>query len=77
MASPCSCWRDGVQVEKYRPKRLTEVVGNAAAVEAFRRFVQERAFPNLILAVGSLLTLLLSVTDWLTGTPRCWQDDMP
>ena len=68
---------DGVQVEKYRPKRLTEVVGNAAVVEAFRRFVQERAFPNLILAVGSLSAPLLSMVDWVTGTPRCWQDDMP
>ena len=39
------------QVEKYRPKNIDDVVGNAEAVSRLQVIGREGNFPNVILAV--------------------------
>ena len=41
----------GMQVEKYRPKDIDDVVGNVEAVSRLQVIRREGNFPNIILAV--------------------------
>ncbi len=46
---PCVC---GVQVEKYRPQVVSDIVGNPEAVSRLRVIAEEGNMPNIILAVS-------------------------
>lgn len=45
------------RVEKYRPKTLTEIVGNEEMVKRFIYFAKNGNIPNLLISVIKLLLL--------------------
>jgi len=60
-------------VEKYRPKDISEIVGNVETVSRLQIIASEGNMPNLILAVRSLPQAPL----WsLSGLSQMWEDDL-
>ena len=49
------------QVEKYRPKNIDDVVGNAEAVSRLQVIGREGNFPNVILAVRPAPAVLIAI----------------
>ena len=47
-------------VEKYRPNKVVDIVGNEDAVSRLQVIAQDGNMPNLILAVSSLVDLCLT-----------------
>lgn len=63
-------------VEKYRPTRLDEVVGNSTAVDQLKAIAEEGGMPNIILVVSQIfkneLPVFLLIYD--IGSSRYWKD---
>ena len=55
LCPPCG---DDLQLEKYRPQYIHEIVGNTEAVARLQVIAEEGNMPNVILAVGSLYVSL-------------------
>ena len=51
---PCGPARYPPQVEKYRPTRIKDIVGNVEAVSRLQIIAEEGNMPNIILAVRPL-----------------------
>ena len=49
-----------LQVEKYRPTLISEIVGNKEAMERLQVISEEGNMPNIILAVCSRTSILVS-----------------
>ena len=53
-------------VEKYRPHKIEDIVGNEDAVSRLQVIARDGNMPNLIFSVYSLSLLLVSLTYWLS-----------
>ena len=53
------------RVEKYRPTRLPDVVGNQETITRLQVFAQQGNVPNVIIAVRKLIQITLKVLKYL------------
>lgn len=68
---PHNAARVSLQLEKYRPTLIKEIVGNTEAVARLQVIAEEGNLPNIILAVSSCLLLHAS------RSPSTWCPTAP
>lgn len=62
-------------VEKFRPTKVSDIVGNQDAVARLQVIARDGNMPNLILAVSILLSLSLSQMFFFFGLILCFESN--
>lgn len=63
------------RIEKYRPQKFNEIVGNDDTVKRLSVFAQQGNAPNIIIAVSIFLTCGFGKMLLLAGPTWCWEND--